>query len=263
MLVTLVLGCQLVLCTLAAFAFARYEFRGQGVAFALVLAQLMIMPDVLIVENYRTMAKLGILELDPGDRAALCRFGVRHLPASPDVQAGAERTRRRGARGRRLAAADAAAGLCAARPAGLSRLCAGVRQLPLEQFPVAADRHQFGRGTAPDRGPASVLLDRPGHRLVGDLRRDADDHRRRCWSDSCCSSASSSRASCARGSGERTAQPRPSIASSGPFGSGTRNQRSNMKNSISGTPMPMPTVLIRPSRPNTVMKPMMKIADAT
>ncbi len=65
MLVTLVLGCQLVLCTLAAFAFARYEFRGQGVAFALVLAQLMIMPDVLIVENYRTMAKLGILDSIP------------------------------------------------------------------------------------------------------------------------------------------------------------------------------------------------------
>ena len=56
MLVTLILGCQLVLCTLAAYAFARYEFRGSNVAFALVLVQLMIMPDVLIVENYRTMA---------------------------------------------------------------------------------------------------------------------------------------------------------------------------------------------------------------
>ena len=64
-LVTLVLGCQLVLCTLAAYAFARYEFRGQGIAFALVLAQLMIMPDVLIVENYRTMGRLGILDSIP------------------------------------------------------------------------------------------------------------------------------------------------------------------------------------------------------
>src|SRR5262249_27694188 len=48
LLVGLVLGCQAVLCTLAAYAFARYEFPGRGIAFALVLAQLMIMPDVLI-----------------------------------------------------------------------------------------------------------------------------------------------------------------------------------------------------------------------
>ena len=65
MLVTLVLSCQLVLCTLAAYAFARYEFRGQSFAFALVLAQLMIMPDILIVENYRTLGKLGILDSIP------------------------------------------------------------------------------------------------------------------------------------------------------------------------------------------------------
>ena len=42
--------------------FARYEFPGRDIAFALVLVQLMIMPDVLIVENYRTMSKLGILD---------------------------------------------------------------------------------------------------------------------------------------------------------------------------------------------------------
>ena len=64
-LVTLVLSCQLVLCTLAAYAFARYEFPGRGIAFALVLAQLMIMPDVLLVENYRTMGRLGILDSIP------------------------------------------------------------------------------------------------------------------------------------------------------------------------------------------------------
>lgn len=64
-LVTLILACQLVLGTLAAYAFARYEFPGSGVAFALVLAQLMIMPDVLLVENYKTMSKLGILDSIP------------------------------------------------------------------------------------------------------------------------------------------------------------------------------------------------------
>jgi sn-glycerol 3-phosphate transport system permease protein len=65
MLVTLILACQLVLCTLAAYAFARYDFPGSNIAFALVLAQLMIMPDVLIVENYKTMSKLGILDSIP------------------------------------------------------------------------------------------------------------------------------------------------------------------------------------------------------
>jgi sn-glycerol 3-phosphate transport system permease protein len=62
MLVTLILGVQLVLVTLAAYAFARYEFRGRDVMFALVLVQLMIMPDVLIVENYRTMAALDLTD---------------------------------------------------------------------------------------------------------------------------------------------------------------------------------------------------------
>jgi sn-glycerol 3-phosphate transport system permease protein len=59
-LVTMVLAAQLVLVTLAAYAFARFRFPGRDVMFALVLVQLMIMPDVLIVENYRTMTLLGI-----------------------------------------------------------------------------------------------------------------------------------------------------------------------------------------------------------
>lgn len=62
MLVTLTTGMQLVLCTLAAYAFARYDFKGQGIAFALILMQLMIMPDVLVVENYSTMSKIGVLD---------------------------------------------------------------------------------------------------------------------------------------------------------------------------------------------------------
>ena len=60
MLVTIVLAAQLVLVTLAGYAFARFEFPGRGLLFALVLMQLMVMPDVLIVENYSTMAALGL-----------------------------------------------------------------------------------------------------------------------------------------------------------------------------------------------------------
>lgn len=66
LLVTLIFVCQVVLCTLAAYAFARFEFPGRGIAFALVLVQLMIMPDVLIVENYRTMSGLDLVDTLPG-----------------------------------------------------------------------------------------------------------------------------------------------------------------------------------------------------
>jgi sn-glycerol 3-phosphate transport system permease protein len=65
MLVTMILAVQIVLCTLAAYAFARFEFPGKDIAFALVLVQLMIMPDVLIVENYKTLGRLGILDSIP------------------------------------------------------------------------------------------------------------------------------------------------------------------------------------------------------
>ena len=101
MLVTLILACQLVLCTLAAYAFARFEFPGSNVAFALVLVQLMIMPDVLIVENYRTMSQLGILDTIPAIALPYVASRVRHLPAAADLQDRAEGARRGGARRRR------------------------------------------------------------------------------------------------------------------------------------------------------------------
>ncbi len=62
LLVSSILVAQFVLCTLAAYAFARFEFFGRDVAFALVLLQLMIMPEVLIVENYRTMSTFGLVD---------------------------------------------------------------------------------------------------------------------------------------------------------------------------------------------------------
>lgn len=62
MLVCMILCCQLFFSTLAAYAFARYEFPGKNVLFALVLVQLMIMPDILLVENYKTMARLGLVD---------------------------------------------------------------------------------------------------------------------------------------------------------------------------------------------------------
>jgi sn-glycerol 3-phosphate transport system permease protein len=53
---------QFALCTPAAFAFARLEFPGRDWLFALVLVQLLISPDVLIVENYSTAGSLGLVD---------------------------------------------------------------------------------------------------------------------------------------------------------------------------------------------------------
>jgi sn-glycerol 3-phosphate transport system permease protein len=66
LLVTMTLSGQLLLCTLAAYAFARFEFPGKETAFILVLVQIMIMPDVLIVKNYQTTSSLGLVDTIPG-----------------------------------------------------------------------------------------------------------------------------------------------------------------------------------------------------
>ncbi|MFS0757290.1 carbohydrate ABC transporter permease [Noviherbaspirillum sp. 1P10PC] len=60
LLVTMILAAQIVLSTMAAYAFARFSFRGANLMFMLVLMQLMVMPDILIVENYATMNSLRL-----------------------------------------------------------------------------------------------------------------------------------------------------------------------------------------------------------
>ena len=62
MLVTMILASQFILCTLAAFAFARFRFPGRSILFSLVLLQLLVMPDILIVENYKTIRALGLVD---------------------------------------------------------------------------------------------------------------------------------------------------------------------------------------------------------
>jgi len=61
LMVSMTLAAQLVICSLAAYAFARYRFLGRSLLFSLVLVQLLVMPNVLLVENYRTMAQLGLV----------------------------------------------------------------------------------------------------------------------------------------------------------------------------------------------------------
>lgn len=51
---------QMVLVTLAGYAFARINFWGSTALFVLFLSQMMIAPEVLILPNYSFMVKLGL-----------------------------------------------------------------------------------------------------------------------------------------------------------------------------------------------------------
>ncbi len=62
MVVTLIIVVQFTLSTLAGYAFARFQFPGHQLAFILVLLQLLILPDVLIVENYRTLSDMSLID---------------------------------------------------------------------------------------------------------------------------------------------------------------------------------------------------------
>lgn len=57
-----ILAVQLVTVTLAAYAFARLNFIGQGFVFILFLIQIMIPPDILIFPNYSIMKELGLVD---------------------------------------------------------------------------------------------------------------------------------------------------------------------------------------------------------
>ena len=61
-MVSLLLVCQLCICTLAAFALARVNFKGRSVVFAFVLVQLMVMPEALISENYQMVANFDAID---------------------------------------------------------------------------------------------------------------------------------------------------------------------------------------------------------
>lgn len=61
-LVTGIVAAQFFLCMLAAYAFARFTFPGRNVLFTLVLLQLLVMPDILIVQNYQTMRSFGLID---------------------------------------------------------------------------------------------------------------------------------------------------------------------------------------------------------
>ena len=62
LLVLGIMGGQFLICTLAAFGLARWKFFGGELLLAMILMQLMVTPDVLILENYRTLHGLGLID---------------------------------------------------------------------------------------------------------------------------------------------------------------------------------------------------------
>jgi sn-glycerol 3-phosphate transport system permease protein len=62
LLVTMVLIGQFIVTTLAGYAFAQVQFPGKDFVFILVLLQLFILPEVLIVENYAMVSRLGLFD---------------------------------------------------------------------------------------------------------------------------------------------------------------------------------------------------------
>ncbi len=91
LLVSFILPLQLVVSTLAAYSFARFKFWGANVAFVLVLVQLMITPEILIVENFKTVSSLGLADTIAGIgipyvASAFCIFLLRQTFKSIPVE---------------------------------------------------------------------------------------------------------------------------------------------------------------------------------
>ena len=171
----MILAAQFVLCTLAAFAFARFDFSGRELAFVLVLLQLMIMPDVLIVENYRTMSALGIVDTIPaiGLPYMASAFGIfllrqtfKTVPRELDEAARVE--------GAGPLQVLLKVYVPLAKPVyiayGLVSVSYHWNNFLWPLIVTNSVEHAAAHGRAAD-----LRLVRSGHRLVGDHRRDADD----------------------------------------------------------------------------------------
>lgn len=52
---------RVILATMAGFSFAFFEFKGKKILFALTMATIMIPPDILIVSNFTTVSKMGLI----------------------------------------------------------------------------------------------------------------------------------------------------------------------------------------------------------
>ena len=73
---------QLALCSLAAFSFAYFDYRGKSLVFMAMLATMMIPGESIVISNYMTIGDLGWLDsfqalILPGTASALSVFFLR------------------------------------------------------------------------------------------------------------------------------------------------------------------------------------------
>lgn len=63
---------RLIVASFAAFAFSFYEFKGRNVLFMLCLGTVMIPSDVVLVTNYQTISRLGLINTYIGMISVFC-----------------------------------------------------------------------------------------------------------------------------------------------------------------------------------------------
>ena len=109
--------------TLAAYALAVLDFKGQALVFAVIFMQIIIPNDVLITPNFMTLSDLKLIDTKiGGSKDRRCQHLADHLGC---IHA-----------------------MC---KTGISFLCRYLCQLPLEQLPVASDRDQLSYQPYTDR----------------------------------------------------------------------------------------------------------------
>lgn len=57
-----ILGVQLITVTLGAYALARVDFAGKGIAVALIMVQIIVPADILIMPNYMTLRAINLVD---------------------------------------------------------------------------------------------------------------------------------------------------------------------------------------------------------
>ena len=137
--------------TLAAYALAVLDFKGQALVFAVIFMQIIIPNDVLITPNFMTLSDLKLIDTKIGMMlpfygSAMAIFLLRqHFKSIP--KALAEAAKIDGANTWQTIWGCIHA-MC---KTGISFLCRYLCQLPLEQLPVASDRDQLSYQSYTDR----------------------------------------------------------------------------------------------------------------
>ena len=136
--------------TLAAYALAVLDFKGQALVFAVIFMQIIIPNDVLITPNFMTLSDLKLIDTKIGMMlpfygSAMAIFLLRqHFKSIP-------RHWLRQQRSTVPTLADHLGCIHAMCKTGISFLCRYLCQLPLEQLPVASDRDQLSYQPYTDR----------------------------------------------------------------------------------------------------------------